>query len=43
MWFWFCFRGKKKWMYLLSLKCFPLTVGIFDEVCLCVYECRVLD
>lgn len=36
------FWGKKE-MNVLSLRCFPLIVGVFDEVCLCGYECIVLE
>lgn len=35
----FGFGEKQKWVHSLSLKCFPLTVNIFDEVCLCGCEC----
>lgn len=38
---WFLVVEKNKRVPSLSLKCFPLTVDIFDEVCLCGGECRV--
>lgn len=34
-------KKKKKLMHSLSLECFPLTMGIFDEVHLCGCECVV--
>lgn len=37
----FGFGEKQKWLQSLSLKCFPLTVDVFDDTCLCGCECRV--